>query len=149
MKLIFFPELRQYSKWADGRSTNYNLFCIIVLGSRCWVMDIISWLHRPTYIHTYMRAYVHTHTHTHIYIYIYIYIYPSCIDTYTHASCIHTYIHTPYMHTYIHTYVYIHAYIRQYTYINVHMHTYIYEYTICFWHEDYYVRTFSRICHNT
>jgi hypothetical protein len=77
-----------------------------------------------TYIHIYVRKYIHTHTYIYTYIHAYMHTYVrTYIYTYTYVHMyIHTYVHA-YVYTYVHMYTYTHTYIH--TCINACNHIYI------------------------
>ena len=87
-----------------GHATKvWRLYIYICTCGHAWThtqkIYIGTYLHIPTYVHTYIRTYVHTYIRTYV----------------------HTYIRT-YVHTYIRTYVptYIHTYLHTYIHGNMH-----------------------------
>jgi hypothetical protein len=87
-----------------GHATKvWRLYIYICTCGHAWThtqkIYIGTYLHIPTYVHTYIRTYVHTYIRTYVRTYIRTYVH-TYIRTY-----VPTYIHT-YLHTYIHTWKY-------------------------------------------
>ena len=124
----------------------YVMWNLPYCGILCSIEYIRTFItHTLSYIHTYIREYIHIHIQTCMHTYQHIHTGTFIIHTHTCTYIIHTCMHN-YMHAYKHTYVYTYMCVHMHARIHIHacMQAYIHKYEHTYAH--IYIHTSHTPC---